>query len=148
MREAALLEVMPEARERRHVAICSDARCAASIGRLRLRRAQLGFDGLASRKLLAIELDEVRTSLAIFELAREIHDELFDELATELPQPAQLIEHERGIAAVLRPEPLLERRQHFLHARRGAFLLLDAVLETIDFVLELAVGFSSAPRDS
>src|SRR5262245_50637104 len=83
----------------------------------------------------------MRATLAVFELAREIRDELFDQLATELPEPAQLIEHERGIAALLRAEPLLERRQHFLHARGRAFLLLDAILEAIDLVLELAVGF-------
>ena len=56
-----------------------------------------------------------------------------------MPQTAQLIEHECRITALLRTEPLLERAQHFLHALGGAFLLLDAVLEAEDFVLQLAV---------
>ncbi len=84
---------------------------------------------------------EVRAALAIFELASEVREELLNELATELPQCAQLVEHERGIAAFLSTEPLLESRQHFLDALGSAFLLLDAVLEPVDLVLQLAVGF-------
>ena len=57
-----------------------------------------------------------------------------------LPQAAQLIEHERGISGLRNAQARLQRAQHLLHALRGAFLLLDAVLETVDLFLQLAVG--------
>ncbi len=75
----------------------------------------------------------------LFLLTNEIRDELLDQLAARLPQPPQLVEHERGITGVGHPQPRLERVEHFLDTLRGPFLLLDAVLETIDLVLQLAV---------
>jgi len=38
-------------------------------------------------------------------------------------------------------QPFLEPLQQFLHARRRAFLLLDAVLEPLDLILRVAEGF-------
>jgi len=73
MRQAALLEVVPEARERRELRL-KRRQVRASIDRLRLRRAKLGFDSLALGKLFAIVLGEVRATLAIFELARKVRD--------------------------------------------------------------------------
>jgi hypothetical protein len=108
---------------------------------LRFGRTQLRFDRLATRKLLAVVFREVSAALAIFELTREVCKELLNELATELPQPAQLVENESGISAVLRTETLLEGREHFLHALGRALLLLDAIFQAIDFVLQLAIGF-------
>ena len=125
---------------------------AALLLQLGERRAGIGGDRVSAARSslstawrranwLAIVLGEMRAPLALFLLPREIRDELLDELAPGLPEAAQLIEHERGIAALRRAEPQLERAEHFLHALRRAFLLLDAVLQAIDFVLQLAIGF-------
>ncbi len=85
-------------------------------------------------------LGEVRTTLALFLLSRQVRDELLDQLAPGLPEATQLVEHERRITALRIGEAHLERAEHLLHALRRAFLLLDAVLEAIDLILQPAIG--------
>ncbi|TLY62161.1 MAG: hypothetical protein E6K48_05495 [Gammaproteobacteria bacterium] len=85
-------------------------------------------------------LRDVRAALVILLLAHEIGNELRDELASRLPQAAQLIEHQRRVAGLGRDEPPLERSQHVLHALGGRLLLLDQVLEAEGLLLQVAVG--------
>src|SRR5882757_4450684 len=73
-------------------------------------------------------------------LANQVAYALLDQLAAGLPQPPQLVENQRRITGVGHSQARLERVEHFLHALRCAFLLLDAVLETIDLVFQLTVG--------
>src|SRR5262245_48919737 len=111
------------------------------IGRLSLGGTQLRLDALTFGEQFPIVFGERGAPFPIFQLASQVCDELLDELAAKLPQRPQLIEHQRRIAALLRPEPLLEGSEHLLHAGGSAFLLLDTVFETIDLVFELAVSF-------
>ncbi len=52
-----------------------------------------------------------------------------------------MVEHNGRIGGLGHAETHLERVQHLLHAGSRPFLLLDAVLETVDLFLQLAVGF-------
>ena len=106
-----------------------------------LRGIQPRLDFLTTRELAPVVLGHVRAPLALLELPRELGDELLDEFAPQLPQAPQLIENQRRKAALREPEPRFEHSQHLLGAQGGAFLLFDAIFETIDFVLERGVGF-------
>ena len=138
-RDRAALEVVPnlgEARVRRIQFHHALARCDGRA----LRGIQARFDFLAARKLAAVVLGDVRAALAFLELPRKLCHELLDELAPELPQTPQLVEHQRRKAALGKPEPRFEHPQHLLRAQGCAFLLFDAVFETIDLVLQRGVG--------
>ena len=140
MLQGATFEVVPEPGEpralrleRRHV--------HHGLGRAGLGATQLLLRAFAFRELAAIVLGEMLLALALFLLPHEVADKLLDDLAPGLPEPAELVEHDGRIGRLGNAETHLEGVQHFLHAHGRAFLLLDAVLEPVDFFLQLPVGF-------
>ena len=102
--------------------------------------AHRSLGGLAAREQRAIEFDEQRAPLAFLLLRRKFRGELLEDLAAALPQGAQLVEHQRRVRSLGKPQPCLQGAEHFLDAGRGALLLLDPILQAIDFFLQLPVG--------
>ena len=128
-------------------------RCSISSTTLRASRrasfglAQVGLDALAAIELTAVVLGKECTSLALFLLRGQFGHELRQHGAPEGPQLAQLIEDQGRIGGFGLRQTRLQALQHLLHARRGAFLLLDAILEALQLVLQRRYRLSSAPRD-
>src|SRR5262249_53620149 len=132
-------EVVPEAREPSALALERRELCAR-LRMQRLRGLQCRLRTLTACKLLAVVLREVGAPLAVLLLARQIGEEGSDQLATALPQAAQLVEHERRIGGLGDAQAPLERVEHLLGAQRGALLLFDQVLETKGLFLQIAIG--------
>ena len=80
-------------------------------------------------------------ALALLLLGGQFGGELRQQRAPQIPQFAQLIEHQRRIARLRLRQARLQGLQHFLHARGRAFLLLDAILHALHFILQRDMGF-------
>src|SRR5579862_3254484 len=136
--EGAPLEVMPEAPQARARAL----ELPQALGLLRrqpLRLAQPLLGGLPLGELTTVVLGEMLAPLALILLGGELRHEALEQLVPGLPEPAQLIEYQRRERRLGETEPALERTQHFLHSLRGTLLLLDAILQAIDLLLQLPV---------
>src|SRR5690606_29151749 len=101
---------------------------------------QTGLDILLSREPAAVVFGDVCPALVLLVLARQILDEPTDQIVAQLPEPAELIEHQSRIGAVGDAEPGFESRQHLLNALRGILLLADPLLEAIHLLLQPAIG--------
>jgi hypothetical protein len=103
--------------------------------------AQAGLDALPALELLTVVLGKEGAPFALFLLRGQLGDELGKQRATEIPQLAQLIEHQSGISGLGLGQAPFQALQHFLYARGGAFLLLDPILQSLHFVLQRDMGF-------
>src|SRR6185437_11248195 len=113
--ERAAFEVMPEPLEARAPAV-EIGEPGRLFRREPLRIVQPLLGGLALGELAAIVLGEMLAALALLLLGGELRDEALQELASRLPELAQLIEGKRRKGRVRHPEPRLEGAQHLLHA--------------------------------
>ncbi len=130
---------MPQARQARALALERfdlPLRLLAQI----LCGAHLTLAALAAREQSPVVQREVVTALAFILLARQVRNQLSDELASALPQAPQLVEHQRRVGGVGCTQASLERGQHPLHALGRRLLLLDEILEAVGLVLQAAVG--------
>ena len=103
-----------------------------------LRLQVFGFHRLAAAELAAVEFREEILAFTLELLCFEVANELAQQPLPERPQLLELVEHQRLVAALRLREALLEGLQHFLDAGGRAFLLLDPVLEALDFLLRVA----------
>jgi hypothetical protein len=139
MLESAAFEVVPETRQARPLTF-ELRHPIGGVGRGGLGISELLLDSLAAGKLPAVVLGQMLTTFPIFLLTGQVRNHLLDQLAARLPQPPELVEHERGITGLGHPQPRLEGVEHLLDALRRALLLLDSLLQTIDLVLQAAVS--------
>src|SRR6185437_8844556 len=105
-----------------------------------LRTAQPLVGGLTLREHAPVVLGDGLAALALLLLGRKLADEAFEKLVPRLPESAQLVKHQRRKRRLGDPEAAFERAQHLLYALSRALLLLDAVLQAVDFLLQLAIG--------
>ena len=134
------MEVMPEALDPGEVFLeLGDTRAHCDRGLLGC--LAIGVHGLPAVELAAIEFGKESAALPFDLLRLEFGDELLHQVLPERPDLAQLVEHQRLVGGGRLRKSRLEPLQQFLHARRGAFLLLDAILEALDFFLRAAERF-------
>ena len=81
------------------------------------------------------------SALALDVLPFQIGTKAAQQVRSSRPQVAQLEEDECGISGLGNPEAALEMLEHFTNARGRAFLLLETILQTMDFVLQFRIRF-------
>ncbi len=130
---------MPELPQRLHTLLQIGDRGSRLAGAC-LRGPQIGIDALPAIELPAVVIRQERTALALLLLLGQLTHEAGQQGAAQRPQLAQLIEHQRWIGGIGLAEARFQGLQHFLHAHGRPFLLLDAVLEALDLILDAAVS--------
>src|SRR5580658_5179135 len=102
---------MPEARELR--APCRKLGDELlRIVELELRGTYRGLGGLTTRELRAIEFDEQGAAFTLLLLGGQFLGELLEDFPAALPHGTQLVEHQRRVCGLRKPQPRLQRTEH------------------------------------
>ncbi len=137
--ERATLEELPDAVQPSVPPLELEQALALVISQLP-RHAQLVLGGLPLGELAPVVLRQVLAPLALVLLGGKLGAEASEVLVTALPQAPKLIEHQRRIGGLAEAQTALQSGENILHPPCHAFLLLDAVLEPINFFAQVAVG--------